>query len=232
MVNYEPVEQGSKTIEYDISNLIFDPSDSEISLGEKLFSGDIRFIFGMQNLTSLPDDSLPEIAFAGRSNVGKSSLINSITNRKNLARTSQNPGRTQQINFFDVGSKNFRLVDLPGFGYAKSSKRSIKGWTKLIYSYLSKRVNLKRVLFLLDSRRGITEIDRINMKFFNDNAISYQIILTKIDKIKSDQIHKLVFDISKNCSKYPAAHPIIHITSSHKKLGIDKLKADIATLLS
>tara|TARA_B100000579_G_scaffold120082_1_gene96646 strand:+ start:1846 stop:2571 length:726 start_codon:yes stop_codon:yes gene_type:complete len=232
MVNYEPIKQGTKIIENDISSLLFQPSKTEINLGKKFFSREVTFICGMQNLESLPSESIPEIAFAGRSNVGKSSLINSITNRKNIARISQNPGRTQQINFFDVGTDNLRLVDLPGFGYAKSSKKSIREWTKLIYSYLSTRVNLKRVLFLLDSRRGITQIDRKNMNFLNDNAISYQIILTKIDKIKSSQIKKLLFEINRDCSKYPAAHPVMHLTSSYKKIGIEKLQADIATFLS
>ena len=125
MVNYEPIKQGTKIIENDISSLLFQPSKTEINLGKKFFSREVTFICGMQNLESLPSENLPEIAFAGRSNVGKSSLINSITNRKNIARISQNPGRTQQINFFDVGTDNLRLVDLPGFGFAKSSKKSI-----------------------------------------------------------------------------------------------------------
>ena len=142
MVNYEPIKQGTKIIENDISSLLFQPSKTEINLGKKFFSREVTFICGMQNLESLPSESLPEIAFAGRSNVGKSSLINSITNRKNIARISQNPGRTQQINFFDVGTDYLRLVDLPGFGYAKTSKSKRQLFRTMTTNYLKYRRNL------------------------------------------------------------------------------------------
>ena len=182
-------------------------------------------------MNSLPEETISEIAFSGRSNVGKSSLINSITGTKFTARTSQNPGRTQQLNFFEVGNGQIRLVDFPGFGYAKASKSSIQKWNNLIKSYIKYRSSLVRVFLLIDSRRGITNPDRDAMEIFNKLAVSYQIVLTKIDKLKSSELISIFEGVIKESHKNVAAHPFIHLTSSVKGIGVNFLRADIARLL-
>ena len=231
MANNEPNEQ-AKIIETNyLKNLDFDFSGEVIKKGRKLFSQSVRFIAASNNMKSLPEESISEVAFAGRSNVGKSSLINSVTGRKFIARTSQNPGRTQQLNFFEVGEKNFRLVDFPGFGYAKASKTSIQSWNRLIKSYVKYRSTLKRVLLLIDSRRGITFSDKEAMNTFNKLAVSYQLILTKVDKIKAKELNLIIERVKKECNINSAAHPFVHLTSSAKGIGIDFLRADIARLI-
>ena len=160
-----------------------------------------------------------------------SSLINSITGTKFTARTSQNPGRTQQLNFFEVGNGQIRLVDFPGFGYAKASKSSIQKWNNLIKSYIKYRSSLVRVFLLIDSRRGITNPDRDAMEIFNKLAVSYQIVLTKIDKLKSSELISTFEGVIKESHKNVAAHPFIHLTSSVKGIGVNFLRADIARLL-
>ncbi len=231
MANNEPNEQ-AKIIETNyLKNLDFDFSGEVIRKGKILFSKPVKFIAASNNMKSLPEENIPEVAIAGRSNVGKSSLINSITGRKFIARTSQNPGRTQQLNFFEVGEKIFRLVDFPGFGYAKASKASIQSWNRLIKSYIKYRFTLKRVLLLIDSRRGITILDKDAMNTFNKLAVSYQVILTKVDKIKAKELQFIIEKVKDECNVNPAAHPFVHLTSSVKGIGIDFLRADIARLI-
>ena len=231
MANNETDKQ-SKIIEDNyLKNPNFDFTDEIVEKGHKLFSHSVKFIAGSNSMNSLPEETVSEIAFSGRSNVGKSSLINSITGTKFTARTSQNPGRTQQLNFFEVGNGQIRLVDFPGFGYAKASKSSIQKWNNLIKSYIKYRSSLVRVFLLIDSRRGITNPDRDAMEIFNKLAVSYQIVLTKIDKLKSSELISIFEGVIKESHKNVAAHPFIHLTSSVKGIGVNFLRADIARLL-
>ena len=231
MANNETDKQ-SKIIDNNyLKNPNFDFTDEIVEKGKKLFSQSVKFIAGSNSMNSLPEETVSEIAFSGRSNVGKSSLINSITGTKFTARTSQNPGRTQQLNFFEVGNGQIRLVDFPGFGYAKVSKSSIQKWNNLIKSYIKYRSSLVRVFLLIDSRRGITNPDRDAMEIFNKLAVSYQIVLTKIDKLKSSELISIFEGVIKESHKNVAAHPFIHLTSSVKGIGVNFLRADIARLL-
>ena len=231
MANNETDKQ-RKIIDYNyLKNPNFDFTDEIVEKGKKLFSQSVKFIAGSNSMNSLPEETVSEIAFSGRSNVGKSSLINSITGTKFTARTSQNPGRTQQLNFFEVGNGQIRLVDFPGFGYAKASKSSIQKWNNLIKSYIKYRSSLVRVFLLIDSRRGITNPDRDAMEIFNKLAVSYQIVLTKIDKLKSSELISIFEGVIKESHKNVAAHPFIHLTSSVKGIGVNFLRADIARLL-
>ncbi len=184
---------------------------------------------GVANLSGLPPDNLPEIAFAGRSNVGKSSLVNALTGRKTLARTSHTPGRTQQINFFDLGGR-IVLVDLPGYGYARASKKDINTWTALVRDYLQGRVGLRRICLLLDSRRGATRNDQEIMDLLDKAAVPYQVVLTKVDKIKVAALEKNLADITALLKKRPAAIPEILISSARKGRGIPELRATLQAL--
>ncbi len=231
MANNETDKQSKIIDDNYLKNPNFDFTDEIVEKGKKLFSQSVKFIAGSNSMNSLPEETVSEIAFSGRSNVGKSSLINSITGTKFTARTSQNPGRTQQLNFFEVGNCQIRLVDFPGFGYAKASKSSIQKWNNLIKSYIKYRSSLVRVFLLIDSRRGITNPDRDAMEIFNKLAVSYQIVLTKIDKLKSSELISTFEGVIKESHKNAAAHPFIHLTSSLKGIGINFLRADIARLL-
>ena len=231
MANNETDKQSKIIGDNYLKNPNFDFTDEIVEKGKKLFSQSVKFIAGSNSMNSLPEETVSEIAFSGRSNVGKSSLINSITGTKFTARTSQNPGRTQQLNFFEVGNGQIRLVDFPGFGYAKASKSSIQKWNNLIKSYIKYRSSLVRVFLLIDSRRGITNPDRDAMEIFNKLAVSYQIVLTKIDKLKSSELISTFEGVIKESHKNVAAHPFIHLTSSVKGIGVNFLRADIARLL-
>ncbi len=199
------------------------PDLEEIS--RKLFSGKIAFLKSAPSLRFLPDPVAPEVAFAGRSNVGKSSLLNALTNRRDLARTSNTPGRTQELNFFDVGEPlRFRLVDMPGYGFAKAPKDLAKKWRHLINDYLRGRQALKRVLLLVDSRHGLKEIDHELMKMLDAAAVSYHLVLTKIDKIKASELAAMEEQTGADASKHPAAHPEIIATSSETGFGIERLR--------
>ncbi len=208
---------------------LFTFNDEEIEAGRLLFAGPCDFTAAAQNLTALPPISLPEIAFAGRSNVGKSSLVNALTGRTTLARTSQTPGRTRQLIFFSLASR-LQLVDLPGYGYARASKTDIKAWTKLTRKFLVGRQSLLRMLLLIDSRRGIGQADKEMMKLMDDSAVSWAVVLTKVDKIKSEQLQKICDKTQQEISLHVAAYPHIWKTSSQTGAGIAELRAHLASL--
>jgi GTP-binding protein len=194
----------------------------------KLFSGPASFLKSAPELKFLPDPGVPEIAFAGRSNVGKSSLLNRLTNRSALARTSNTPGRTQELNFFEIGAPvRLRLVDMPGYGFAKAPKDAARKWRFLVNDYLRGRQVLKRTLLLIDGRHGIKEIDREVMKMLDEAAVSYRLILTKADKIKASELAEVQRATEAEARLHPAAHPEIIATSSEKGLGMDRLRAAV-----
>jgi len=194
----------------------------------KLFAGPITFLKSAPGLRFLPDPDAPEIAFAGRSNVGKSSLLNALTNRKGLARTSNTPGRTQELNFFDVGEPlQIRLVDMPGYGFAEAPKDLVRQWKHLVNDYLRGRSVLKRVLVLVDSRHGLKDVDRDMMRMLDDAAVSYHVVLTKADKVKPNALGGLYEETAVEAAKHPAAHPTIFTTSSETASGIAELRTAI-----
>ena len=205
------------------------PDAEVIEAGRLLFAGQCEFVAAATNLASLPPLSLPEIAFAGRSNVGKSSLINALTSRNNLARTSQTPGRTRQLIFFSLSGR-LQLVDLPGYGYAKAPKTDIQAWTKLTKQFLAGRQTLQRLMLLIDSRRGINEADRQMMKLMDEQAVSWAVVLTKMDKLTARQQDEIISNTSAQISKHVAAFPHVWTTSSAEKTGIEALRAHIAGL--
>ena len=199
-----------------------------IEEARKVFSGPITFLKSAPTLEFLPDMAVNEVAFAGRSNVGKSSLLNALTNRNNLARTSNTPGRTQELNFFDVGDPlRFRLVDMPGYGYAKAPKDVVRKWKFLVNDYLRGRAALKRALVLIDSRHGIKDVDTDMLDMLDGAAVSYRIILTKADKIKASELAAVTEQTAQAIRKRPAAHPDIIATSSEKGMGIPELRAAV-----
>lgn len=194
----------------------------------KIFSGPISFLKSAPKLEFLPEPTVPEIAFAGRSNVGKSSLINALVNRNNLARASNTPGRTQELNFFDVGDPaTFRIVDMPGYGYAKAPIKTVQQWRYLINDYLRGRVVLKRVFVLIDSRHGIKDVDHDIMSMLDSAAISYRIVLTKTDKIKASDLAAIETDTMAKLRKHVAAYPDLSVTSAEKRGGIEELRTAV-----
>jgi GTP-binding protein len=194
----------------------------------KLFSGPVTFLKSAPELKFLPDPVLPEIAFAGRSNVGKSSLLNRLTNRSGLARTSNTPGRTQELNIFEVGEPaRLRLVDMPGYGFAKAPKDAARKWRFLVNDYLRGRAVLKRALLLIDSRHGIKDIDRDIMKMLDDAAVSYRLVLTKADKIMASELEDIERRTREEARRHAAAHPEVIATSSDGGLGMDRLRAAV-----
>ncbi len=199
--------------------------DSLEEIARKTFSGPIAFLKSAPALQFLPDPAVAEIAFAGRSNVGKSSLLNKLTNRNGLARTSNTPGRTQELNFFDVGEPlRFRLVDMPGYGFAKAPKDVSRKWRYLINDYLRGRAVLKRALLLVDSRHGLKDVDRDVMKMLDEAAVGYRLVLTKADKIKASELRDVEQRTAEEARKRPAAHPEIITTSSETGLGMEALR--------
>lgn len=203
-----------------------DPTRSERA--RKLFSGPIAFLKSAPSLDHLPPPAVPEIAFAGRSNVGKSSLLNALTNRNGLARTSVTPGRTQELNFFDVGAElTFRLVDMPGYGFANAPLTVVKKWRYLVNDYLRGRAVLKRTLVLIDSRHGIKDVDREMLAMLDDAAVSYRVVLTKVDKIKASALADVHARTTDEARKHPAAHPDVIATSSEHGTGIAELRTAV-----
>jgi GTP-binding protein len=191
----------------------------------KLFSGPITFLKSAPRLEFLPDPTVPEIAFAGRSNVGKSSLLNRLTNRSSLARTSNTPGRTQELNYFEVGSPvRLRLVDMPGYGFAKAPKDVARKWRYLVNDYLRGRAVLKRTLLLIDSRHGLKDVDREVMEMLDEAAVSYAIVLTKADKPKASELEAVERRTAEEARRHTAAHPEVIATSSETGLGMDRLR--------
>jgi GTP-binding protein len=198
-----------------------------LEAGRLLFARDCRFVAGAAAETALPAESLPEIAFVGRSNVGKSSLVNALTGRRMLARTSNTPGRTRQLNFFAVDAR-LMLVDLPGYGYAAASKSAIGAWTRLMQHYLQRRGSLRRVCLLVDSRHGLKDPDRPFLQLCDRAGLSCQIVLTKIDEIATAARPAAAAAVGAELARHPAAHPEIHLTSADKRLGITALRAALA----
>lgn len=206
--------------------------EDAIEAARKIFAGPVAFLKSAPALEHLPDPVVPEIAFAGRSNVGKSSLLNKLTNRNALARTSNTPGRTQELNFFDVGEPlAFRLVDMPGYGFAKAPKDVVRKWRYLVNDFLRGRDVLKRTLVLIDARHGIKDVDREIMEMLDKAAVSYRLVLTKADKIKPTELEKVSAETAAEARKRPAAHPDILSTSSETGLGMPELRAAVIEAL-
>jgi GTP-binding protein len=201
---------------------------SEEERAAKLFSGRVEFLLSAPQLKFLPDPAVPEIAFCGRSNVGKSSLLNALTGRKALARTSVTPGRTQELNFFEVGDPAlFRLVDMPGYGFAKAPPKVVENWKRLVRDYLRGRAVLKRALVLVDARHGLKDVDREMMKLLDEAAVTYRVVLTKADKLKASELEQVRAATEAEARTHPAALPVLHVTSSEKRMGIDELRAAV-----
>jgi len=202
----------------------------QIEEANKLFRRKCEFMLGVAKLEQLPDSDFPEIAFSGRSNVGKSSIINALFYQKKLAKTSNTPGRTQQLNYFKLDDRLY-LVDLPGYGFAKAPESTVKNWQRLIMAYLQGRVNLKRVFLLIDSRHGIKKVDADIMEMLDKAAVTYQIVLTKIDKISDKELASVIKKTADEIKKHAAAYPKILATSSEKNVGLEDLRAEINTLM-
>jgi GTP-binding protein len=210
----------------------FPPTRREVEAGlaeagRRLFAAEACFIAGAPSPSALPPEGLSEIAFVGRSNVGKSSLVNALTGRRTLARISKTPGRTRQINFFDLGGR-LMLVDLPGYGYAEAPKSAVKSWTSLVRYYLQTRAALRRVCLLIDSRHGIKEVDRPLMRMLDEAGVSYQVVLTKADKADKAELASVSEQIMAELAAHVAAHPEIHLTSALDRCGIAELRETLA----
>jgi len=220
MGHHEEDEQGGKlnAKKYDAE---------ELEAGRHLFAQEATFLLGVAGLEQLPDDALPEVAFAGRSNVGKSSLLNALNGRKTLARTSNTPGRTQQLNFFNLNGR-LMLVDMPGYGYAKAPKQQVEAWTRLIKDYLRGRVSLRRLCLLIDARHGVKPIDREIMNLLEAAAVVFQVVMTKVDKVK--KVDQLMRSTAATVADYRAGVPEILVTSARRGDGVSELRAEIAKI--
>lgn len=211
----------------------FKPEDhttEELNEADKLFRQKCEFVLGVAKLSQLPADSLTEVAFSGRSNVGKSSLINALFYQKKLAKTSNTPGRTQQLNYFNFNNELY-LVDLPGYGFAKAPDSTVKQWHNLIMLYLQGRASLKRVFLLIDARHGIKKVDADIMEMLDKAAVTYQIVLTKIDKISQKEQEVVLQKTEAEVKKHAAAYPRVLLTSSEKNIGLQELRAEIVSLI-
>lgn len=202
-------------------------SPDEIEAGRKLFQAEARFLWEAKSLDNLPPTDLPEVAFAGRSNVGKSSLINGLLGRKDLARASNTPGRTQSLVFFDLAER-LRIVDLPGYGYARASKSKVKDWTRLTRDFLRGRAKLARLCLLVDARHGLKASDQEMMALLDEAALSYQVVLTKRDKMKAEEAERVLRETEAAAAKRRAAHPVVLMTSSARGDGLPELRAELA----
>ncbi|WP_414900052.1 ribosome biogenesis GTP-binding protein YihA/YsxC [Sphingomonas flavalba] len=208
-------------------------TDDQAEAGRRLFAGPVTFLKSAPGLKFLPDPAVPEVAFAGRSNVGKSSLLNALTGRKAIARTSNTPGRTQELNFFDVGDPlALRLVDMPGYGFAKAPKDVVRRWRGLIGDFLRGRAVLKRTLVLVDSRHGLKDVDRELMAMLDAAAVGYRLVLTKTDKIKPTELAATAAAVAAEARTHPAAYPDILATSSETGQGIAELRAAVAEAIA
>jgi GTP-binding protein len=224
--HYAEQERGAKVVMI-AANL----SEDDLARGEALFRSPASFVKGVVAIDGLPQDGKPELAFAGRSNVGKSSLINALTGRVSLARVSVTPGRTRELNFFALGKgESLYLVDMPGYGYARAAKSEVKGWTRLIRDYLKGRRELTRVFLLIDARHGIKANDREIMTLMDEAAVSYQVVLTKADKPKATDFATVMASVVAELAKHPAAYPTILATSARTGEGIPELRAAVAAL--
>jgi GTP-binding protein len=203
-------------------------TDDPVERARRLFAGRVEFLKSAPALKFLPDADLPEVAFAGRSNVGKSSLLNALTGRKALARTSVTPGRTQELNFFEVGDPTcLRLVDMPGYGFAKAPLKVVENWKRLVRDFLRGRVSLRRALVLIDSRHGVKPPDAEMLAMLDEAAVGYRLVLTKADKIKASELEAVTAAIQAEARKHPAAYPEVLVTSSEKGMGIAELRAAV-----
>ena len=206
-------------------------TEEELENGRLLCAAPVEFVLSVADMRQLPAADRPEICFAGRSNVGKSSLINALLNRKKLAKASAEPGRTRQLNYFDVAEGQLYLVDLPGYGYARASKSEIAQWTKLTMNYLQGRPTLKRIFMLIDARHGVKSTDEEVMDILDSAAVVYQIVLTKLDKLKKSDQLGISEQVVAKLKKRPAFHPVVIETSSVDGIGLPELKAEIASLI-
>ncbi|MCT4556561.1 MAG: ribosome biogenesis GTP-binding protein YihA/YsxC [Pelagimonas sp.] len=209
--------------------IVEEPEAAQVEAARKLFVGDVEFLKGVVAMSGLPADDRAEVCFAGRSNVGKSSLINALTGRKGLARASNTPGRTQEINYFTLGSERY-LVDLPGYGFANAPVAVVEKWQALLKNYLAGRVSLRRAFVLIDFRHGVKAVDEEIMKLLDRSAVTFQVVLTKADKVKEKDKAEVLAQVRSKLAKHPAAYPEMIITSSEKGDGIATLRAVIAGL--
>lgn len=209
--------------------LAAEPEDAARESGRLLFAGPVDFVKGVTTMAALPPADRVEVCFAGRSNVGKSSLINALTNRKNLARASNTPGRTQEINFFNLGDSRY-LVDLPGYGYAEAPVAIVRKWQELLKSYLAGRQTLRRAFVLIDTRHGVKAVDDEIMSLLDRSAVTFQVVMTKADKVSVETRDANIAQVKEALQKHPAAYPEIIVTSSEKGDGVETLRAVIATL--
>jgi GTP-binding protein len=205
-----------------------DEAEALVEEARRLFSGRVEFLLSAPSLNFLPPGDYPEVAFAGRSNVGKSSLINAVAGRKALARASVTPGRTQELNFFEVGAPTrFRLVDMPGYGFAKAPVKTVERWRRMVRDFLRGRQPLRRTLVLIDSRHGIKPPDAEMMAMLDEAAVGYRLVLTKADKVKATELAATLAKVEAEGRAHPAAYPKIHVTSAEKGMGIAELRAAI-----
>ena len=207
-----------------------EPDEFSLEAGRKLFTRETDFLKGVVAMSGLPPDDRLEICFAGRSNVGKSTLMNAVTGRKALARTSNTPGRTQEINFFTISDSHY-LVDLPGYGYANAPLLIVEKWQRLLKQYLSGRQSLRRAFVLIDCRHGVKAVDEKILTLLDSSAVAFQVILTKADKVKETEREKIISQVREALSNHPAAFPELILTSSEKGWGIETLRSVIASLV-
>jgi GTP-binding protein len=211
--------------------LMGERDEERLEEGRMLFAGPVAFLLGVADIAGLPPSFPVEVAFAGRSNVGKSSLINALTGRRDIARVSNTPGRTRELNFFTLGDGRLAVVDMPGYGYARAEKRLVRQWQGLARDYLRGRPSLRRVFVLIDARHGIKPADEAILDLLDEAAVNYQPVLTKIDKLKPEALERVMAETAERLGKRPAAHPQVLATSSVKSTGIPELRATIARLI-